>query len=81
MIEQLKKGINGRAQMIAQEIEIVKADLQQKARNGDWHGVADCATDIREKGGELNGLGKVLQMVQQIEAEEEKTQEADSDDG
>jgi len=36
--------------------ETTKADLLMKFDNGDWHGVQDCGSDLRDIDSELVGL-------------------------
>jgi hypothetical protein len=33
---------------IDEQLAVIKADLQGKLHREDWHGVMDCAADIRE---------------------------------
>jgi hypothetical protein len=37
-------------------VETTKADLLVKFENGDYHGVQDCASDLRDAFSELDGL-------------------------
>jgi hypothetical protein len=42
----------------AQQRDIIKADLVGKFQREDWHGVMDCAADLREHDAYYRGLEK-----------------------
>ena len=46
--------------------EIIRADLLQKFENEDWHGVMDCAADLREHDAFQRGLQRGLQAASDL---------------
>jgi hypothetical protein len=40
---------------LAQQRDIIKADLLGKFQREDWHGVMDCAADLREHDAQVRG--------------------------
>jgi len=40
---------------LAQQRDIIKADLLGKYQREDWHGVMDCAADLREHDAKVSG--------------------------
>lgn len=83
ILEKLKQVLHNGAQETSQEVEVLRATLNPKIREGRYDGAVATIQEITEKQGELKAISKVLRVLEvqignskpQKESEEETSDE------
>lgn len=79
----IKEALSAGASETNQEIEILRATLHPKIREGRYDSIASTIHEITEKQGELKALGKVMRLIEQqigvAKDEPRKQKEADKE--
>jgi hypothetical protein len=64
ILNKLKAALSQGAQETSQEIEVLRATLNPKVREGKYESIAGTIHEITEKQGEVKAIGKMLRLIE-----------------